>query len=477
MAINFDIKDPAGTFRDTIATIDKEGNRKWIFPKKPGGKYYNARTIVSILLLTLLFAGPFIRIGGEPLLMMNVILRKFVLFGQVFWPQDFYLFGLGMITFLVFVIVFTVAFGRVFCGWICPQTIFMEMVFRKIEYLIEGDWKQQLALDKMEWNTEKIRKKTLKHVTFYFISFLIANTFLAYIIGSNELIKIITDDPSEHIAGLSSVLVFSAVFYGVFAKFREQACLVVCPYGRLQGVLLDRNSIVVAYDRLRGEGRAKFHKNENRSSAGKGDCIDCHHCVDVCPTGIDIRNGTQLECVNCTACIDACNHMMSSIGHKPGLIRYASETEIADRKPFRITTRMKAYSTVLLLLIGAMTTLLITRSDISGTLLRATGMLYQEQEAGKISNLYYYKIINKTNKTIPVKLKPLDAGIEIKLIGNQDIIIDEQGIGQGALFIYVNKTDLTKMKSKFTIGVYSGDELIYKLKTTFIGPVTLIKKS
>ncbi len=476
MAINFDIKDPKGTFRDSISTIDKEGHRRWIFSKKPSGKYYNARTTVSIVLLTILFAGPYIRISGEPLLMINIITRKFVLFGQVFWPQDFYIFGLAMITFAVFIIVFTVAFGRVFCGWVCPQTIFMEMVFRKIEYWIEGDWKQQQALDKMEWNAEKIRKKVLKHIIFYAISFAIANAFLAYIIGSDELWKIVLDNPENHIVGLVSILVFSAVFYGVFSRFREQVCLVVCPYGRLQGVLLDRNSIVVAYDRVRGETRAKFHKNENRAQVGKGDCIDCHHCVDVCPTGIDIRNGTQLECVNCTACIDACNHMMKSVGQNPGLIRYASEAEIADSKPFKITTRMKAYSVVLLALIVAMTALLITRSDISATVLRTPGMLYQEQEGGKISNLYNYKIINKTNRKFPVTVKALDPEIELKFVGSENIAFDELGMAQGALFIYADKASLKKMKSKFTIGFYSGDELIYKTKTTFIGPVTLNKK-
>lgn len=473
MAINFDIKDEDGTFRDSISTIDKEGKRRWIFPKKPAGKYYNARTVVSIFLLLILFSGPFIRIGGEPLLMLNIIERKFVLFGQIFWPQDFYLFGLGMITFAVFVIVFTVAFGRIFCGWFCPQTIFMEMVFRKIEYLIEGDWKQQQALDKMKWNAEKIRKKVLKHGIFYSLSFLIANTFLAYIIGSDELLKTVGDPPSQHIGGLVSIIIFSAVFYGVFAHFREQACIVVCPYGRLQGVLLDRNSIVVAYDRLRGETRAKFRKNENRMEAGKGDCIDCRQCVDVCPTGIDIRNGTQLECVNCTACIDACNFMMKSVGQKPGLIRYASENEIADGKSFKITTRMKAYSAVLLLLIAAMTALLATRSDISATVLRTPGMLFQEQENGKISNLYNYKIINKTGREIPLTIKPLDGSIEIKMVGNEHIVVKQGDMAQGALFIYAEKKQLKKMKSKFTLGFYSGDELLYKTRTTFIGPVIL----
>lgn len=466
-----EIKDPDGSFRDTIATIDKEGHRSWIYPKKPSGAFFKARTIVSIVLLVFLFTGPFLRINGEPLLLLNILKRKFVLFGQVFWPQDFYLFGIAMITMLVFVILFTVIYGRVFCGWICPQTIFMEMIFRKIEHLIEGDWIQQKSLDKAPWTASKISKKTLKHIIFYSISFIIANTFLAYIVGSEELIKIITDPVADHIGGLIAIMVFSAVFYFVFAKFREQVCIVVCPYGRLQGVLLDRNSIVVAYDHFRGELRSKFSKAENRAEVGKGDCIDCHHCVDVCPTGIDIRNGTQLECVNCTACIDACNNIMHTVGLKPGLIRYASEAEIADKKPFQFTNRLKAYSAVLIILVVFMSTLLITRSDISATLLRTPGMLYQEQEGGKISNLYNFKIINKTNREIPLRMVPLDPGIEIKLVGSPTILIDEQGVAEGALFIFANKSDLKKMKSKYTIGIYSGDELLYKAKTTFIGPI------
>jgi len=472
MSLNFEIKDPEGSFRDSITTIDKQGHRSWIYPRKPVGKLYNARKIISYFLLVILFGAPFIRINGEPLLMMNVLSRKFVVFGQVFWPQDFYIFGMAMITMAVFIILFTVIYGRIFCGWICPQTIFMEMLFRRIEYWIEGDWKHQQMLDRATWNTEKIWKKTLKHFIFYGISFIIANVFLAYIIGSDALIKIITDPPAEHIGGLIAILLFSAVFYGVFAKFREQVCIVVCPYGRLQGVLLDRNSIVVAYDRLRGEVRSKFRKNETRQEVKKGDCIDCNQCVNVCPTGIDIRNGTQLECINCTACIDACNHMMQKTGMKPGLIRYASETEIAERKPFVFTARMKAYSGVLMVLLIVMSVLLITRNDISVTLLRTPGMLYQEQEGGKISNLYNFKIINKSNRSFPVTLKPLDPDIEIKIVGNNNIVINQQGVAEGALFIYADKSKLKKMKSRFSIGIYSGDELIYKANTTFIAPVT-----
>ncbi|MGB0368362.1 MAG: cytochrome c oxidase accessory protein CcoG, partial [Flavobacteriales bacterium] len=338
-------QEEKGSFRDSLSTLDESGNRRWIYPKKPDGKYYNWRKYLSYFLLVVLFAGPHIKIGGEPLLMINILARKFVIFGKVFWPQDFYLFGLAMITFVLFIVLFTVAFGRLFCGWFCPQTIFMEMLFRRIEYWIEGDWKHQQRLDKLPWNAEKIRKKGLKHILFFGISFFISNTFLAYIIGSDELISIVTSPPSEHLGGLLAITAFTFVFYGVFAKLREQVCTNICPYGRLQGVLLDRNSMIVAYDHKRGEstaGRSSWRKNENREEEGKGDCIDCNACVDVCPTGIDIRNGTQLECINCTACMDACDNVMEKVGFETALVGYKSEETIETGTPFTYTTRLKA---------------------------------------------------------------------------------------------------------------------------------------
>lgn len=461
---------PDDSFRDTIGTINEDGKRKWIFAKKPKGNLYQYRKLVSYLLLALLFAGPWIKIGGEPFLLLNVIDRKFAILGQVFWPQDIHLFALSMITGVIFIVLFTVVFGRVFCGWICPQTIFMEMVFRRIEYWIEGDFKHQKKLNKQPWNAEKIRKKALKTIIFFAISFAISNTFLAYIIGSDELIAIQLGDPRDHVVGLMLLLVFTGIFYGVFARFREQVCIAVCPYGRLQGVMLDRNSVVVAYNYERGENRGKWRgKKEDRSEVGKGDCIDCGHCVDVCPTGIDIRNGTQLECINCTACIDACDEMMVNVGLEPNLIGYYSEANIADKKRFKFTPRIIAYIALLTVLIGVLGGFLFGRTQIETTILRTPGMLYLEGENGQIKNLYNYKVINKTNEQFGYRF--VLTGIEgsIEMVG-QNTIVKEKASAEGALFIHIPAEALDGRKTKIQIEVYSGDQKIETVKTNFMGP-------
>src|SRR5579859_2730912 len=349
------------SFRDHLATVDTAGHRKWIYARQPKGKWYNLRSYISWGFFLLFFSMPFIYVNGQPFFLFNIPDARFIIFGKVFWPQDFFIFGLTMMTFIIFVILFTAAFGRLFCGWICPQTIFMEMLFRKVEYLIEGDAARQKLLAKAPWTGSKIGKKAAKHGIFYLLSFIIANTFLAYIIGIEGLGKIISGPVTKHIPGLFGMLIFSGVFYAVYAYFREQVCTTICPYGRLQSVLLDRNSMIVAYDYKRGEPREKFSRKKTEPA---GDCIDCFQCVNVCPTGIDIRNGTQMECVGCTACIDACNYMMEKTGRPPNLIRYASENGISSHEPLRYTLRMKLYTGLLSMLILILSALLMSRKDV-----------------------------------------------------------------------------------------------------------------
>ena len=461
-------------FRDSIGTIDSEGKRAWVFPKQPKGKLYNYRSYVSYALLFFLLSSPFIKIKGNQFLLFNVLERKFNLFGFPFWPQDFHLVVISMIIGVVFVTLFTVVFGRVFCGWICPQTIFLEMVFRKIEYWIEGNRGKQIRLAKQCWNAEKIRKRMLKWFIFFLISFGIANVFLAYIIGSDELLLYISNGPVNHVSTFIALLIFTCVFYFVFAWFREQVCIIACPYGRLQGVLLDNQSVVVAYDYKRGEkekGRAKFNKKEDRVASGKGDCIDCKQCVHVCPTGIDIRNGTQLECVNCTACIDECDTMMEKVGYPKGLIRFASIENIEKKSKFKFTARMKGYAAVLTILFGVLTGMLFLRNDVEAKVFRLPGQLYERKADGIISNVYSFKIVNKTTEKINnIHYKLLSHKGKIEIVTHQDFAIPKQGMAEGSLFIELHQSQLKKDRVKLKIGVYSKDKLIETTTTNFLGP-------
>ncbi len=466
---------PDDSFRDSISTISEDGKRNYVFPKKPSGPYYEKRKLLSYLLLVVLIAAPFIKINGNQFLLFNIIERRFNIFGLPFWPQDFYLFVMSMIVGVVGLTLFTVAFGRIFCGWFCPQTIFMEMVFRRIEYWIDGDRGSQLRLDRQKWDAEKIRKRLTKWTIFFIFSFFIANVFLAYLIGSDELLKLITEGPVNNTSTLIPLLIFTGIFYFVFAWFREQVCIIACPYGRMQGVLLDNKSINVAYDHVRGEGesgRKKWRNGEDRTAAGYGDCIDCNQCVVVCPTGIDIRNGTQLECVNCTACIDECDTVMVKVGLPKGLIRYASESEIINKEKFVLTLRMKGYIAVLIILVGVLISMMFLRNDVEATVLRMPGQMF-EHKGENISNVFTFKIVNKTvNELKNINFKLRNAKGKIKLVGKGAIVIKEQGLVQGTMFVEINQAFIEDDKMEIIIEVYSGDKLIETAKTNFMGPRT-----
>lgn len=486
------LHDEFDEYRDTIATVDKEGKRVWIYPKKPNGRYTRYRTWVSHAFLLFFLTVPFIKVNGEPLLLFNVLERKFVLFGLMFTPQDFHLFGLAMLTFIVFIILFTVVFGRLFCGWVCPQTVFMEMYFRKIEYWIEGDATEQRKLDKAPWTAEKIRKKVFKHVIFFSIAVVVANYFLAYIIGMDHVLKIISEPVTQNVVGFSAMLVFSGAFYFVFARLREQVCTTICPYGRLQGVLLVKDSIVVAYDFKRGEPRGKIKKDrsgtpdsaafsdghaanpvekiQNTVSRTLGDCIDCKLCIAVCPTGIDIRGGTQLECVNCTACMDACDEVMEKVGRPKELIRYDSMTGIESGKRKIFTPRVYAYTAVLVALLVLDIALFASRGIVETIILRSPGQLYQQKDETHVTNLYTYKIINKATHELPIKLHLLHPEGEIQMVGQEPGSVAKGEIAQGAFFINMPETALTGRKTHLVIEIFSGDKKIDEVETNFMGP-------
>lgn len=462
-------------FRDSIGTVQEDGKRKWVYPRKVKGKFYNWRTYLSYVLLAILFAGPFIKINGQPLLLLNIFERKFVIFGAVFWPQDTYLLVFMLLIFMVFIILFTVVFGRVFCGWLCPQTLFMEMVFRKVEYWIEGDANQQRKLNAMPWNKEKIRKKTGKMAIFVFISLMIGHTVMAYLIGIESTLQIVSQAPTENWAGFIGLLSFSGIFLFVFSWFREQACLVVCPYGRLQGVLLDDNSMNVIYDYVRGEPRGKINRKAKAVATieepPQGDCVDCTLCVQVCPTGIDIRHGIQMECVNCTACMDACDEVMIKVNRPTGLIRLDSEKGVREGKQKLITPRVIGYSLVLLVLFGIFIAMLFTRSDLAATVTRFRGMTYQEREGGEISNLYEVSFINKTFDEQNVELRPEDDKYKIEVVGQDHWMLEGQSKFEGRFFIVTGQNEIINNQEDVKLLLLQNGKVIDKIHTRFTGPM------
>jgi cytochrome c oxidase accessory protein FixG len=459
-------------FRDRLSTADGEGRRRWLYPRKVTGRFFQARTWLSWFLLALMFGGPFVRIHGNPLLLFNVLERKFIILGRVFWPQDMIMLALALLLFITSILVFTAAYGRLWCGWACPQTVLMEMVFRKIEYWLEGDSHQQRALARAPWTGPKLARKLAKHTVFLAVSLLVGNTLLAYIIGTEQLFKVISDGPTRHLQGLAFMVVFTLVFYAIFARFREQACTFICPYGRFQSTLLDENTIVVAYDYKRGERRGPLRREQgvaNRAASGLGDCIACQQCVAVCPTGIDIRNGTQMECVHCTACIDACDKVMTRIGRPRGLIRYASLNGIERGEPLRVTPRLVGYTVLLVVLGGLLGFLVFTRSDVQTTLLRAPGTLFQQMPDGHYSNLYTVRVLNKTSRQIPIQLKLESPPGDLEVMGSELVVPPEQHAETSVLVDLAPRT-LQPGTTPLVVGVYANGKRIETLKTSFLGP-------
>lgn len=458
-------------FRNELASIDRDGSRKWIYARQPKGRLYAARTFVAAILLIFLFAGPHIYVNDHPFMLLNLPERMFIVFGIPFMPQDFHLVVLLALSSLVTVALFTAIAGRIWCGWMCPQTIFLEMIFRRIEWFIEGSPKEQAILNAGKWTQKKILTKSAKHIIFFGISFAIANTFLAYIIGRDELIKIQLDDPMNHLSGLGIITLFSFVFYAVFARFREQACLIACPYGRYQSVLVDKNTIAVTYDFVRGEPRGKQNKHvKSDTHITHGDCIDCHQCVVVCPTGIDIRNGIQLECVNCTACIDACDYVMTKTGKPKGLIRYTSWEAVKNGTTSLFTGRIKAYLAVWIALLSLVGFFFAKRTDTETLILRQPGTTYIQQGNDAIGNFFTVMITNKTfgEKEIDIKvLSPSTA--KMRLLGSFTPVKEFTTL-ESRMLVTMPKKATSADNTIIQFGIYSNGKLLETVHSTFIAP-------
>ncbi|MGE9294711.1 MAG: cytochrome c oxidase accessory protein CcoG [Puniceicoccales bacterium] len=406
--------------RESVTTINQDGSRFFLHPSDVGGPYTLARRGVAALLIFIYALLPWIPIGGHPAVFLDVINRRFHLFGLTFATQDSYLLfffitGLGFSLFVV-----TALFGRIWCGWACPQTVFLEHVYRRIERWIEGDAPARRKLDKADWDSLKTIKRVAKHGLFIAVSFIIAHVFLAYFVSLPQLWRWMTTSPLEHWGAFVFVIIATATLYFNFSWFREQLCLVICPYGRLQSALIDDDSIVIGYDEKRGEPRGPATKE------GIGDCINCNRCVQVCPTGIDIRQGLQIECIGCANCIDACDAIMAKVGRPKGLVRYDSMNGLAGQRRRILRPRLALYAALMALGAGAALFAASQLGSASMNIVRMAGAPYIIND-DDLRNQYMVRLINKDDVPRAFTVEAFAEGQTLEVIGFAEPVTVEPG--------------------------------------------------
>ena len=432
-----------------LSMMNADGSRRWIRPRPSSGKYFRRRRITAYSLMLVFLLLPYIQVGGKPLILLDLPRREFTLFGSTFLPTETLLVMLLMLSIAIAVFLLTALFGRVWCGWACPQTVYMEFLFRPIERWLEGGYSGSLVLDRTP-GLKRIR--FVKHAIYALLAVVLAHTFLAYFVGVKELAAWMHRSPVEHPTSFFVMLATTALIFFDFSYFREQTCLVACPYGRLQSVLLDRQSTIVSYDKSRGEPRMRHARTR---PAGAGDCIDCRLCVITCPTGIDIRNGLQMECIHCTQCADACDSVMKKIGKPPGLIRYTSRDAVEGRATRVLRPRVVLYPAVLAITLGLFVWALASRTDAELTVLRAPGAPFVPEPDGSVINQIMVKVRNHGSAAreyhieldgapgarliAPVNPMPVAAG-EVRT-AQVFVVLPRRGIPEGELPISFRVSD------------------------------------
>jgi cytochrome c oxidase accessory protein FixG len=448
---------------DRLTTVDAQGNRLWVYPAAIQGVFMRWRRWLGYFVIAVYFVMPWIQIGGMQSILIEIPERRFLLFGHVFWPQDvFYLVFLllGMAGALFF---FTAVAGRVWCGWLCPQTVFMEEIFRKLEEWIEGDHHERRRLDAAPWSVRKARLRLTKHALFLLFSALVSNTFIAYFVGTERLLSWMTRPPLEHWTAFLFMAAILAVFYLDFAWFREQFCIVLCPYARFQSVLTDAHTIQVGYDTVRGEPRGRL-------GTTKGDCIDCHKCVVVCPTGIDIRDGYQLECIGCARCIDACDSIMERIGKPHGLVRLDSLARLSGERTQILRPRVIVYSLLLVGLIAALFVGLGTRPHLDFTVVRPPGEPFTVLPGEVVSNHFTLRLHNRwtVEKHYRIEVSSPPGAQLIVPVNPVEVHADEQVRTEA--FVNIPADQVKSGKAPVRIQVYDGGTLVAEQSMTFLAP-------
>ena len=385
--------------RDSVTTIRPDGSRPFMFPSATRGRFTRARQITAYLLIAFYLSLPWVKINGFPAVFLDVAERRFHLFGLTFAAQDMWLLffvitGLGFSLFFV-----TSLLGRVWCGWACPQTVYLEHIFRPIEVWIEGDAVARRALDAAPWSPNKIARRVLKHAVYILVSAILTHLFPASFVSLPEVWSMVRESPAEHWSTFVFMMAYTGLTYFIFGWFREQVCIVLCPYGRIQSALTDDNTVTIGYDSRRGEPRMSVAEAKQWASASPnkaGDCVDCLRCVSVCPTGIDIRHGMQMECVACTACVDACDDVMTRLKRPTGLIRYDSQNAFAGRATRWVRPRTILYFVLLLIGAGVASWAVSTVKPANFLVTRMTGAPYIVDDVS-IRNQYFVRVVNKRN--------------------------------------------------------------------------------
>jgi cytochrome c oxidase accessory protein FixG len=446
-----------------LSTLNRDGTRRWIRPKLSKGRFYRRRLITAWALIITFTLMPLLKLRGKPLMLFDVPGREFTLFGATFLPTDTFLLMLLLFSIFVGIFLVTAVLGRVWCGWACPQTVYMEFLYRPIERWIEGGRSRQIRLDAQGPDGRRV----LKLVVFFAISAFLANTFLAYFVGWDRLLGWMTKPPTEHPAAFALMFGTTLLMFFDFAWFREQTCIVACPYGRFQSVLLDRQSLIVGYDPGRGEPRAPWRGSEDRQG---GDCIDCKLCVSTCPTGIDIREGLQMECIHCTQCIDACDAVMDRIGLEHGLVRYTSKAELESGKRSFLRPRLVVYSAILAVMFGTLAFSLAGKSSADVTLLRGLGAPFTILPSGEISNQIRIKITNRSREERSYLIELAGNG-ELQLIAPENPLVVSPGETEmTAAFVTAPRAAFTDGETSVVLKIGDGVDFSEAVDYRLVGP-------
>jgi cytochrome c oxidase accessory protein FixG len=450
---------------ETLSSIHTDGSRSFIHPADVSGRLTSWRKIVAVILLVIYAVLPWVPVNGYPAVFLDVQERRFHFLGLTLAMQDLWL-GFFLITGLAFSLFYVTAlFGRIWCGWACPYTVFLEHVYRRIERLIDGDATARRQLDAAPWSASKTMKRVIKHGLYLFVSALIAHILLSYFVSLKKLYEMMKGPPSEHLLAFGVMIFITGVFYFAFSWFREQFCIILCPYGRLQSALTDEHSIIIGYDEKRGEPRGKV-------GSTTGACIDCRRCVQVCPTGIDIRNGMQLECVGCGACVDACDDIMTKIKRPTGLVRYDSHVGLQGSKTKIIRPRIILYTFLLMLGAGVLSFSLSRLTALNASAVRMVGAPFYVSD-GVLRNQFLIRVINKHNSPCSYKLEIVgDKPASLSVSGFVETLkLPALGEDQKTLVLSMPQE---AFKSPFKLRVKVTDELHGDAVTTrfmeFLGP-------